>query len=77
VIIKTFSLIFSDAEITRKCVILNKKSEGLSLSDAYAAYTKSCILHKRNPISYLLFARLLHDLFPSLRCKRVKTGHLG
>ena len=74
---KTFFSYFSDSDITRKCIIFNEESKGVTLTDAYDAYTRSCIAHQKNPLSQLLFARLLHELFPSLRSKRVKTDHSG
>ena len=52
---------------------MNVNSKGLRLDDIYSFYSRQCSLYNRNPMSKLLYARLLHDIFPSLISKRVKT----
>ena len=74
---KTFFSYFSDSDIIRKRIIFNEESKGITLTDAYDSYTRSCIADQKNPLSQLLFARLLHELFPSLRSKRNKTDDSG
>ena len=70
---KTFFSYFSDSDIIRKRIIFNEEIKGIT----HDSYTRSCIADQKNPLSQLLFARLLHELFPSLRSKRNKTDNGG
>ena len=71
IIIDTIS---SDASITRTYVRINEKSVKGVLDTVYK-HLEICASQNRKPITKLLYASLLHDVFPSLSSKRIRTEH--
>jgi hypothetical protein len=51
-----FNIIYSDANITCKCLRINENSKGLHLDGVYQNHLRICGIYNRNPMTKLLYA---------------------